>query len=400
MRPAQSPPHLLTLVILTAVSVVTLNMILPSLAHMAAEFGVPYGYVNLAISGYLAITAVLQIIIGPMSDRFGRRPVLLASLAVFVLASIGCVLAQNIWVFLGFRMLQGAIAAGQVLSRAIIRDMHPPNRAASLMGYVSMAMAIAPMLAPVLGGALDMLFGWRASFILFTLAGLAVFALLWVDLGETNQTPSATFGKQMRAYPHLFGSRRFWGYSLCVAFSVGGFYTFITGAPLVASAWFNLSPATLGIGIGIITTGFIAGNFLTGRLAARTSLIRLILWGRVVATFGPMLGFLLFLLGLGNLWVFFASAIAVGFGNGLTIANASAGLLSVRPDLAGSASGLSGALAVGLGAVLTSSTGAIVTAQNAPFAVLIMMSLISGLGLLAALYVYWLDLVDPLPESA
>lgn len=399
MRTAQSPPHLFSLVILTGVSVVSLNMILPSLAEMAEEFDVSYGYVNLAISGYLAITACLQLVIGPMSDRFGRRPVLLVSVAVFTFASVGCVLAQDFWVFLAFRLLQGAIAAGQVLSRAIIRDMHPPSEAASLMGFVAMSMALAPMLAPVLGGALHMLFGWRAGFGLFTLLGFAVLVLLWFDLGETHHTRSTRFRQQLQEYPLLLKSRRFWGYSLCIAFSVGGFFTFITGAPLVASEWFDLSPAMLGVGIGIITAGFMAGNFVTGRMAARTGLMPLILWGRSIATVGPLIGFVLFVLGLGNVWVFFASAIAVGIGNGLTTANASAGLLSVRPNLAGTASGMSGALAVGLGAVLTSSTGVIVSAENAPYAVLSMMSAISGLGLLSALYVHWLDQVEPLPEN-
>lgn len=154
----------------------------------------------------------------------------------------------------------------------------------------------------------------------------------------------------------------------------------------------------LGVGIGIITTGFMAGNFITGRMVARTGLMPLILLGRSAATLGPLIGLVLFVVGLGNVWVFFGSAISVGFGNGLTVANASAGLLSVRPNLAGAASGLSGALAVGLGAVLTSSVGALVTAENAPFAVLGMMSLISGFGLLSALYVRWLDQIDPLPD--
>ncbi len=397
MRPAQTPPHLFTLVILNGVSVVTLNMILPSLTRIADEFGVSYGYVNLAISGYLAITAVLQILIGPLSDRFGRRPVLLVSLAVFALASVGCLLARDFRMFLFFRLLQGVIASGHVLSRAIIRDMHPPNEAASLMGYVAMSMALAPMLAPVLGGALDMLWGWRAGFAVFSILGAALLLLLWVDLGETHHNRSARFAQQMHDYPDLLKSRRFWGYSLCIAFSVGGFYTFITGAPLVASAWFDLSPAMLGVGIGIITTGFMAGNFVTGRMATRTGVMPLILWGRSAATIGPLIALLLFLLGLGNLWVFFGAAVTVGFGNGLTVANASAGLLSVRPGLAGTASGLSGALAVALGAVLTSGTGAIVTEDNAPFAVLGLMSLISGLGLLSALYVRHCDRIDPLP---
>ncbi len=399
MRPAQSPPHIVTLILSTALAVLSLNMFLPSLANMAVDFETDYAVVNLSIAGYIAVSGVLQIIMGPLSDRYGRRPILLASLAIFVVASIGCALAQSIWVFLGFRLLQGAVVAGQVLSRAVIRDMHSANEAASKLGYVSMAMALAPMLGPMLGGALEMLFGWRASFVLYTALGSGVLILLWVDLGETNTSPSETMGHQFRTYPELFASRRFWGYSLCAAFSVGGFYAFITGAPLVAAAWFDLNPSQLGLGIGIITTGFMAGNFVTGLIAARTKLISMVLVGRVVATVGPLGGLILFLMGYGNVWVFFISAIFIGFGNGLTLANATAGLMSVRPHLAGSASGLSGAMTSGLGAILTTVNGALVSPENAPFMVLGLMTAASFLGLVAAFYVAWVDKIDPLADA-
>ncbi|WP_170760169.1 multidrug effflux MFS transporter [Ruegeria lacuscaerulensis] len=399
MRAAQSPPSLATLVFLTALSVLSLNMFLPSLARIGQDLQADYGVVNLAIAGYLALSAVLQLIMGPLSDRFGRRSVMLICMAIFVIASAGCAMAESIWVFLGFRMLQGAVIAGQVLSRAAIRDMYPPNEAASKLGYVSMAMALAPMLGPMLGGVLEMLFGWRAGFILYVVLGAGSLALVWADLGETNTNPSATFAAQMRQYPHLFGSRRFWGYSVCAAFSIGGFYAFITGAPLVAATWFDLNPAALGLGIGIITMGFMAGSFVTGRLAARTQLSTMILAGRVIASAGPMIGLLTFVVGIGTVWSFFGAAVFVGFGNGLTVANATAGLMSVRPQLSGSAAGLSGALTVALGAVLTSATGVLVNAENAPFLVLGMMFASSFTGLLAVLYVRWIDRRDPLPDT-
>lgn len=399
MRPATNPPHLITLVLATALAVLTLNMFLPSLAHIASDFGVDYALANLSIAGYLIVTGVLQLIMGPLSDRYGRRPVLLWSMGVFALASVGCALAENIWVFLGFRMVQGAVIAGQVLPRAALRDLYPPSQAAARLGQLSMAMALAPMLGPMLGGVLESLFGWRAGFVLYAIMGFAMLALVWADMGETNQNRSATFGAQMRQYPELFRSRRFWGYSLCAAFSVGGFYAFITGAPMVAAAAFDLSPAMLGLGIGIITLGFMAGNFVTGRIAPRVGLMPLIVAGRWVASLGPLLGLVLFLVGLGSVWVFFASAIFVGFGNGLTLANANAGLMSVRPHLAGSASGLSGALTVALGAALTTATGVVVNAQNAPFAVLGLMLAASLLSLAAALYTRWVDLRDPLTET-
>ncbi|MTH99670.1 Bcr/CflA family efflux MFS transporter [Roseibium sp. RKSG952] len=399
MRAAQTPPSLITLIFATALSVLSLNMFLPSLARMGEDFQVDYALVNLSVAGYLAVSAVLQLIMGPLSDRFGRRPILLISMSIFALASLGCVLAESIWVFLGFRLLQAAVVAGPVLSSASIRDLYTPNEAASKLGYVAMAMALAPMLGPMLGGALDMLFGWRAGFVLYSALGAGLLLLLWADMGETNTNRSATFSAQLREYPHLFRARRFWGYALCAAFSIGGFYSFITGAPLVAAVWFNLSPAMLGLGIGIITGGFMVGNFITGRIAARTQLTTMILIGRVFASIGPLCGLLLFLADQGSVWVFFGSAVFVGFGNGLTNANASAGVMSVRPKLAGSAAGLSGAMIVALGAVLTSMTGAFVTPENGPFLVLGMMFASSFIGLLAVLYVRRVDALEPLPDT-
>ena len=122
----------------------------------------------LAISAYLGLTAVLQLVIGPLSDRFGRRPVMLGCFAIFLAATVGCILAPSIEVFLGFRLLQATIASGIVLSRAIVRDMVPPDQAASLIGYVTMGMSLMPMVGPMIGGFLDESFGWQSVFV-FTL---------------------------------------------------------------------------------------------------------------------------------------------------------------------------------------------------------------------------------------
>ena len=166
-----------TLILLSALSVVSLNMFVASLSNIAEEFQADYALVNLSIAGYAGMTAVLQLIIGPLSDRFGRRPVILAGLVIFILASLGCILADDIWMFLFFRLLQGAISSGLVLSNAVVRDMAPAREAASLMGYLAMAWAVAPMLGPMLGGVLDELFGWRASFVAFVGLGMAILSL-------------------------------------------------------------------------------------------------------------------------------------------------------------------------------------------------------------------------------
>ena len=388
---ATTPPRPATLVLLTGLSLASLNLFLPSLPEIGEALAAPYALVAVSIGGYLAVTAALQLVMGPLSDRHGRRPVLLASLAVFALASVGCALATDIRAFLAFRMLQGAVIAGAVLSRAIVRDMMPPREAASLLGYISMAMAVAPMLAPVLGGALDQAFGWRAGFWAFALLGAGLLALCWADLGETNASPSATFGAQVRSYPELVRSRRFWGHSLCLTFSIGAFYVILAGAPLVVGRLFGLSPAQLGALLGSITAGFAVGGFVSGRLAARHALTTMMIAGRLVACAGLVAGLGLFAAGATHAAALVGAVMLVGLGNGLTVPSATAGALSVRPGLAGSAAGFSGALTVGGGAVLTSLTGLVVTQRGGAVTLLGMMLASTLLALAAALAVRWID---------
>ena len=389
--PATTPPRLTTLILLTAFSTLSLNMFLPSLASIAVDFRADYALVNLSIAGYLAVTAILQLIIGPLSDRYGRRPVMLGAIVIFVMASLGCVLARDIWTFLAFRMVQGVIIAGAALSPAMIRDTRSEREAASLLGYVTMAMAVAPMLAPMLGGALDQLFGWRSSFVFFVASGIAVFGLAWTDMGETNRSPSETFTKQFRDYPALFGSRRFWGYALSMSFSVGAFYCFLSGAPLVAQSALAIEPVMLGFLLGTITAGFAFGSFLSGRYSARFGLTAMMLVGRVVACGGLLLGLALYWAGSVNLLSFFGTTIFVGLGNGLTVPSSNVGAMSVRPHLAGSAAGLAGAMTVGSGALLTSFTGWALTPQNAVWALLAIMLASSAAAGIPALSVLWID---------
>ena len=166
-----TPPHIVTLVLLAGVSALNMSIFLPSLPAMTEEFQTEYGIMQLSISLYLAFTAVLQILIGPLSDRYGRRPVVIGALAIFALASLGCYLSPTIEIFLTFRLIAASVAVGMVMSRAIVRDVVPMEEAASTIGYVTMGMSLVPMFAPTIGGFIDELFGWRAIFLFTFLFG-------------------------------------------------------------------------------------------------------------------------------------------------------------------------------------------------------------------------------------
>ncbi|WP_299883115.1 multidrug effflux MFS transporter [uncultured Sulfitobacter sp.] len=384
-KPA-TPPHLLTLILLTGFSPLSLNMFMPSLANIANDLATDYAMVSLAVSASLAVTAVIQLVIGPLSDRIGRRPVLLVAVFIFACASAGCVLAQDIETFLFFRVFQGGMTAGYTLSMAIVRDTRTEREAVSLIGYIGMSMAIAPMLGPMLGGLLDTAFGWRAIFVFYTVSGFILFALCWIDLGETRpDTSPGTDAPPLKAGA-LLSEPLFWAFSLCGAFSVGAFYIFLTGAPLVALSQFGVTTAELGVYIGTITVGFMVGGFLSGRYGARYELTTMMLAGRIVACSGLAAGLVLLTLGVQSPALFFASTVFVGLGNGITMPGSSTGAMSVRPDLSGSAAGISGALIVAGGAVLTALTGVIVPEVDGGATLLGLMLASSGAGLCLALW--------------
>ncbi len=368
----------------------SLNMFLPSLANIAVDLKTDYSTVSWAVSGYLAITAIIQLIIGPLSDRIGRRRVLLVALFVFATASAGCTFAPNIEAFLFFRMLQGGIIGGYALSLAIVRDTRTEREAVSLIGYIGMAMAIAPMIGPMLGGVLDTVFGWRSVFGFYAAAGLGLLLLCWFDLGETRPQRATDTSTPVTGMTALVREPLFWAYALCGTLSVGAFYIFLTGAPLVAQSAFNLTTAELGFYIGTITVGFMTGGFLAGRVGKHFEPTTVMIAGRIVACAGLAGGVLLLASGITSAEIFFASTVFVGLGNGITMPGSNAGAMSVRPDLAGSAAGLSGALIVAGGAVLTSVTGNLVPQTNGGQTLLLLMLAASGSALAFAVWAAWL----------
>ena len=383
----RTPPVLATLVLVAGLSALAMNIFLPSLPGMAEWFGVSYGVMQQSVPLYLALSALLQVIIGPLSDRYGRRRVLLWSLAAFLAATVGTLVAQTATVFLICRMAQAVIAAGMVLSRAIVRDITSETEAASMIGYVTMGMSLVPMVGPVIGGWLDDLFAWQASFALLLVLGLAVAALVWADLGETAELRDVSIRQQLREYPRLLTSPRFWGYTGAAAFSSGCFYAYLGGAPFVGTEIYHLSSSYVGALFALTGVGYGAGNFLAGRFSVRMGMNRMVMAGCTVTTLGLLALALMTWAQLSGPVVFFGLTVFMGLGNGIALPNANAGILSVRPDLAGAASGLGGALMIGGGAALASVAGALLQPGSTEMPLVLLMLGSSVASMLAILMV-------------
>lgn len=382
-----TPPHIMTLVLLAGLGALSMNVFLPSLPAMADHFQTDYRLIQLSVALYLGVNAVLQVFIGPISDRFGRRPVMLGSIGIFLLATVGTLLAPTVEVFLAFRALQAVIVAGLVIGRAVVRDMVPQEEAASMIGYVTMGMAVVPMVGPMIGGALEEVYSWQASFVLLLVCGLLTLWLTWADQGETAVNRSASFAEQFRQYPELLASPRFWGYCLTAAFASGAFFAYLGGAPFVGSEVYRLSPAALGFYFGAPALGYAAGNFLSGRYSVRFGINRMVLAGTVLTCAGLAVLLAVELAGATHPAVFFGFMTFVGLGNGMVLPNATAGMLSVRPRLAGSASGLGGAIMIGGGAALSALAGALLTPGTGPYPLLYLMLGTSVASVVSILYV-------------
>jgi DHA1 family bicyclomycin/chloramphenicol resistance-like MFS transporter len=384
-----TPPHLVTLVLLAGISALNMSIFLPSLSNMTTYFGTNYATMQISVSGYLAATAILQIFVGPISDKFGRRSVVLWSIAIFVLATIGAMLSTTVETFLVFRMLQAAVASSMVLSRAIVRDMFPQDQAASMIGYVTMGMALVPMVGPMIGGAIDQFFGWQAIFGFLALSGAGVFLLCLFDQGETVRDGGMGFGEQLRTYPELLMSPRFWGYALAAAFGSGAFFALLGGASFVSSDIFGLTPFWAGVALGVPAIGYAIGNGFSGKFSVRFGINRLAIIGTLITLSGLGVSLIVTLMGYSNPLLFFGFVTFLGLGNGMLMPNATAGLLSVRPHLAGTASGLGGTILIGGGAALSQVAGYMLTKESGTLPLQWLMFATSVLALIAMIFVIY-----------
>ncbi len=381
-QPKAKPSFIALLIAVSAVSPLGINMYLPSMPGMARALGVDFTTIQLTLSLYLGAMAVGQLVIGPLSERLGRRPVLLTGLLVFVVGSVICLSAQSIGVLIFGRIVQAiGGCAGITLSRAIVRDLYGRNQVASMIAYVTMGMAVAPMIAPTIGGVLETFFGWRASFaFLIGFGGLALVFAYW-RLRETNHSRASgeSARELLRGYGSLFRSRQFWGYTLVTSFVSAMFFAFLAGAPYVMIELLGRSPAEYGFYFAMVPTGYILGNFATGRIAGRMGPNRMILAGTFLSLVSIAAMAALIASGFLSPVALFGPMLFIGVANGLVLPSGIAGAVSVRSDLAGAAAGLSGSFQIGFGALVAPIVGA--TLSSTVWPLIAIMTICSSLAI-------------------
>ncbi len=373
-----TPPHITTLVTAAALGPLAMNVFLPSLPGITNYLNTTSANAQLSVSLYLTAVAILQLIFGPLSDKLGRRPVILIAFFIMILGTLVCIFATTIEMFLAGRIIQAASSAGLVLSRAIARDITKSSDAAVMIAYITMGMSLAPMIGPVIGGYLDELYGWQSSFYLTLGFGVFALVLAYADLGETNLHKQNSLKEQINAYPELLRSRRFWGYAITAMFSSGAFFAFLGGGSLVANAVYGLSPSQYGFYFMFISLGYLLGNLISSRITKRIGINQMMLSGNIIVGLGLAASIVVLLAGYTHPFMFFGFIFFVGLGNGVTLPSASAGVVNVRPNLAGSASGLAGSLQLGGGAVLSVIAGYTITAENGalPLSVVMLISVL------------------------
>lgn len=352
---ATSRVVLLLLVVMTGIAPISLYILVPALPVLATTFGRDISIAQMTVSLYMVGIALSQLIMGPLSDKFGRRPVLLGGLALMVAASVACIFAETLPQLIAARFFQAlGGASGMVVSRAIIRDIYERDRVASMISLVIAALMIGQMVSPLTGGLIETAFGWRAIFYAVTIGALAVAVGIAIALPETHRNRAVGSGGFRNDVRTLIKSRAFIGYVMCQVLASQIIFTFAGGGPYIVVTQMGRTSAEYGAWFATTGFAYLVGNLLCVRFAPRHSLEKLIWFGLALQLCGSLLNLLWSFTGWNEApaWLF-GTQMIVMVGNAFVMANSAAGAISIRPEAAGTASGAMGFLQQGIGALMS-----------------------------------------------
>ncbi|WP_066953209.1 Bcr/CflA family multidrug efflux MFS transporter [Streptomyces lushanensis] len=389
---------LVTLVLggLTALPPLSMDMYLPALPEVTRSLGSPAATVQITLTACLAGMALGQIVVGPMSDKWGRRRPLLLGMVVYVLATAICALAPTTELLIAFRLLQGlAGAAGIVIARAVVRDLYDGEEMARFFSTLMLISGVAPVVAPVIGGQVLRLTDWRGIFVVLTVVGTVLTLVVWKWLHETlppERRHSGGVGAALRTMRGLLADRVFTGYMLAGGLAFAALFAYVAASPFVVQEIYGASPQTFSLlfgvnSIGLITVGQINGKVLVGRV----SMDRVLGFGLVVITFAAGALLLMTSGAFGDVGLFPVAAglFVLMSAMGLAMPNTNASALMRTPHAAGSASALIGTSSFLIGAVASPLVGIAGEETAVPMALVQLVCAVGALGCFAGLVRPW-----------
>jgi DHA1 family bicyclomycin/chloramphenicol resistance-like MFS transporter len=331
---------------LTAVGPLSTDMYLPSLPDIARDLGASTPLVQFTLSAYLIGFACGQIVYGPISDRHGRKPVLLAAVALFTFGTLVCMVSTSIEMLIVARTLQALGGSGAVVvTRAIVRDLYSGARAGRELSLIGSVMALAPVVAPIGGGVLQTAFGWRSIFVVLAVAGAAAFVVVWRSLPETlakRAAEAASASSMVRSYRIVAGNRVYLAYLGLGSLSYAGLFAWISGASFVLQNLYGLTPFVFGCVFAVGSLGYLAGSTIAARLVSRFGLGGMSGIGAAALALGGLLACLSIALGLTSSLSLVLPVAVFLAGLGMVLPQSIAGAITPFPERAGAASSLFG----------------------------------------------------------
>jgi DHA1 family bicyclomycin/chloramphenicol resistance-like MFS transporter len=385
-----APPRGLILVLpaLVAFQAISTDLYLPALPAIGADLGAGIEQVQLTLSLFLVGFGTAQLAWGPLSDRIGRRPPLLAGTLLYVLASLACMLAPSIEALVLGRIVQAVAAcSGVVLGRAVVRDLYEPADAARVLAYLGTAMALAPILGPILGGWLTLTFGWRSTFAALALFGGLAFVGVWRAVPETNlgKDPHATRPARLAAnYAALLRDRRYLARVALAALGYAGIFTFISGSPHLLIDAVGLRPDQYGLCFAAGVAGWMAGTFAAGRLNRRLGLAGLLRHGTRISAVAALAGLAWALASPPSWPALVAPMFLFMLGAGFTLPTAMALAIGPHPDKAGLASALLGFLQLAFASLVGLAVSAAYDRTAVPMMAVLVLATVGALLLVPA----------------
>lgn len=364
----------IVLALIAGLGPISIHVIVPVLPSIKSAFSASNTVTQFTLTLGVVAMALATIGFGPAADRYGRKPVTIFGLVMFILGSALCVWSPSIEVLIAGRLIQAVGgAAGIVVSRAIIRDMFSREETARVLGQVMSIVVLAPVLAPVIGGFLVEFAGWRYVFILAGGMGVLALAVSLPALKETHTPTSGVnlFGQMLRAFPVLLRTPAFIAYAGYAGCGMGMFMVVAGGVPFLMVEVFDRSPSAFGLFFMCLTASFLIGTFVTSRVTERIGLDRMLRLGTCGSALSAIAIPVLFLVGVNSPWAIFAPGLVMGLSHGLAMPNAQAGGVSVNPQVAGSASGLMTFLQMSIGAGFGQVAGMLPHGSPLPVAILI-----------------------------